>query len=185
MPQNNPPHRLKSSSKPAACNWKPAGSSSKRAVNNWKLPTLPKRRASRLLHPPRLFLTKRMDTNMNTNNVVSRSARNASSFSSFVLLLVLDFCGFRGRGTRRTTITIERNIGALLALIAVSGCATNFEPKPLPADHPASVQAQEAPRSGMKRLIAMDALTRITGGAARAVTKCRILISRAAGCHTT
>ena len=51
---------------------------------------------------------------------------------------------------------------ALVALIVLSGCATNFEPKPLPADHPASVQAQEAPRSGMKRLIAMDALTRTT-----------------------
>ena len=37
-----PPHRLKSSWKPAACNWKPAGSSSKRAANSWKPPMLPK-----------------------------------------------------------------------------------------------------------------------------------------------
>jgi len=55
-----------------------------------------------------------------------------------------------------------RTFFALLALIALNGCATNFEPKPLPPDHPASVQAQEAPRLGMKRLIATDALTRTT-----------------------
>ena len=55
-----------------------------------------------------------------------------------------------------------RTFFVLLLLIAFTGCATNFEPKPLPADHPASVQAQEAPRSGMKRLIATDALTRTT-----------------------
>ena len=51
---------------------------------------------------------------------------------------------------------------ALSALIALSGCATNFEPKPLPADHPASAQAQEAPRAGMRRLVASDELTRKT-----------------------
>lgn len=55
-----------------------------------------------------------------------------------------------------------RTAFALLALIALSGCATNFEPKPLPADHPASAQAQEAPRTGMRRLVASDELTRKT-----------------------
>src|SRR5467141_1463392 len=50
----------------------------------------------------------------------------------------------------------------LLTLIAFAGCATNFEPKPLPADHPASVQAQEAPRSQTKRLIVSDELARKT-----------------------
>ena len=51
---------------------------------------------------------------------------------------------------------------ALLALTALAGCATNFEPKPLPADHPASAQAQEAPRSGTRRLIVTDELSRKT-----------------------
>ena len=51
---------------------------------------------------------------------------------------------------------------ALVSLVALNGCATNFEPMPLPPDHPASAQAQEAPRSGMKRLIASDELTRKT-----------------------
>lgn len=55
-----------------------------------------------------------------------------------------------------------RRFFALLALTALAGCATSFEPKPLPADHPASVQAQEAPRSGMRRLIATDELSRKT-----------------------
>lgn len=55
-----------------------------------------------------------------------------------------------------------RRIFALLALLALNGCATNFEPTPLPADHPANVLAQEAPRSGKKRLLATDALTRTT-----------------------
>ncbi len=50
----------------------------------------------------------------------------------------------------------------LLALTALAGCATNFEPKPLPADHPASVQAQEAPRSRTRRLIVTDELSRKT-----------------------
>jgi hypothetical protein len=49
---------------------------------------------------------------------------------------------------------------ALIAVVALNGCATNFEPKPLPPDHPASVQGEEAPRIGMKRLIASDQLTR-------------------------
>ena len=49
---------------------------------------------------------------------------------------------------------------ALLALVALNGCATNFEPKPLSPDNPASVQAEEAPRSGIKRLIATDQLSR-------------------------
>lgn len=49
-----------------------------------------------------------------------------------------------------------------MALFILAGCATNFEPKPLPADHPASVQAQEAPRPGMKRLVTSDELTRKT-----------------------
>ena len=55
-----------------------------------------------------------------------------------------------------------RTCVALLALIALTGCATNFEPKPLPADHPASAQAQEAPRSRTSRLIVTDELSRKT-----------------------
>jgi hypothetical protein len=51
---------------------------------------------------------------------------------------------------------------ALLSLVALNGCATNFQSKPLPADHPASAQAAEAPRAGTQRLIATDELTRQT-----------------------
>ncbi len=51
---------------------------------------------------------------------------------------------------------------ALLALTVFTGCATNFEPQPLPADHPANAQAQEAPRARTRRLIATDELTRKT-----------------------
>jgi len=50
----------------------------------------------------------------------------------------------------------------LLALLALAGCATNFEPAPLPPDHPANEQAQEARRSGTRRLIATDELTHQT-----------------------
>ena len=50
----------------------------------------------------------------------------------------------------------------LLVLLALAGCATNFEPAPLPPDHPANEQAQEARRSGTRRLIATDELTRQT-----------------------
>ncbi len=55
-----------------------------------------------------------------------------------------------------------RTCFALLALALFPGCATNFEPKPLPADHPANAQAQEAPRSGTRRLIVTDELSRKT-----------------------
>ena len=55
-----------------------------------------------------------------------------------------------------------RTYFALLALTVLTGCATNFEPKPLPPDHPASAQAQEAPRARTRRLIATDELTRKT-----------------------
>lgn len=51
---------------------------------------------------------------------------------------------------------------ALLALVVLTGCATNFEPKPLPADHPASPQAQEAPSSRTSHLIVRDELSRKT-----------------------
>lgn len=51
---------------------------------------------------------------------------------------------------------------ALLALAVFTGCATNFEPPPLAADHPASPQAQEAPRTRTRRLIATDELTHKT-----------------------
>ena len=50
----------------------------------------------------------------------------------------------------------------LLALVALAGCTTNFEPTPLAADHPASATAQEAPRSWTRRLIATDELSRKT-----------------------
>ena len=50
----------------------------------------------------------------------------------------------------------------LAALFALAGCATNFEPTPLPSDHPASVQAPEAPRARVKRLSGADELTRRT-----------------------
>ncbi|PZR71008.1 MAG: hypothetical protein DLM73_16840 [Chthoniobacterales bacterium] len=55
-----------------------------------------------------------------------------------------------------------RQAFALLALIALSGCATSFEPRPVPADHPASAEAAEAPRPKMKRLATADELTRKT-----------------------
>lgn len=55
-----------------------------------------------------------------------------------------------------------RGCVALLALAALTGCATNFEPKPLPADHPANVQAEEAPRARTSRLIVTDELSRKT-----------------------
>ena len=55
-----------------------------------------------------------------------------------------------------------RTCVALLALTALTGCATNFEPKPLPVDHPANVQAQEAPRSRAMRLSGTDELSRKT-----------------------
>jgi len=57
---------------------------------------------------------------------------------------------------------LMRKFFAVLALSALVGCTTNFEPKPLPADHPASVQAQEAPRSRVRRLIVTDELSRKT-----------------------
>lgn len=51
---------------------------------------------------------------------------------------------------------------AVVALVALGGCATNFEPRPLPADHPASAQAQESVRTATKRLFATDEITRKT-----------------------
>lgn len=51
---------------------------------------------------------------------------------------------------------------ALLVLGVLSGCATNFERRPLSPDHPASEQAQEAPRTARQRLIGTDAITRKT-----------------------
>jgi rubrerythrin len=55
-----------------------------------------------------------------------------------------------------------RTCVVLIALTALTGCATNFEPNPLPADHPASAQAPEAPRSRTSRLIRTDELSRKT-----------------------
>ena len=52
-----------------------------------------------------------------------------------------------------------RQFFASVALIALAGCASNFKPTTLPVDHPASVQAQEAPRAGTQRLIMTDELT--------------------------
>ncbi|MFN2477390.1 MAG: heavy metal-binding domain-containing protein [Chthoniobacterales bacterium] len=56
---------------------------------------------------------------------------------------------------------LQSSFGILMA-VALSGCATNFEPKPLAPDHPASAQAQEAPRAERGRLISADAITRKT-----------------------
>ncbi len=61
----------------------------------------------------------------------------------------------------KTQAVIRRSL-ALLAVFGFAGCATNFEPTPLSADHPASVQAQEAPRTGTRRFLATDAITRKT-----------------------
>lgn len=58
--------------------------------------------------------------------------------------------------------TIGQKPLILLALLALAGCATKFEPTPLPADHPASVQAQEAPRTRTNRLLLTDEMTRRT-----------------------
>jgi len=55
-----------------------------------------------------------------------------------------------------------RTCFALVALTVFTGCATNFEPPPLAADHPASPQAQEAPRTRTRRLIATDELSHKT-----------------------
>lgn len=55
-----------------------------------------------------------------------------------------------------------RNVLVSIALIGLTGCATNIAPQPLPPDNPASAQAQEAPRAGMRRLVTADALTRRT-----------------------
>ncbi len=55
---------------------------------------------------------------------------------------------------------LDRAAIVIASLAMLTGCATNFEPKPLPPDHPASAQAQEAPRSGMRRLLASDPLIR-------------------------
>ena len=49
-----------------------------------------------------------------------------------------------------------------LALMVLAGCATNFDPAPLPTNHPANPQAQEAPRRAIQRLIGTDAITRKT-----------------------
>ena len=51
---------------------------------------------------------------------------------------------------------------ALLALTLFAGCATNFEPLPLSANHPANAQAQEAPRRASTRLVGNDRITRKT-----------------------
>jgi hypothetical protein len=48
---------------------------------------------------------------------------------------------------------------ALISLVVLNGCATNIEPQPLPPNHPASAQGQEAPRTPMKRLVTTDQLT--------------------------
>jgi Heavy metal binding domain len=50
----------------------------------------------------------------------------------------------------------------LFALITLAGCATNFEAPVLPSDHPANIDAQEAPRPAIKRLSDADELTRKT-----------------------
>ncbi|MEP7015697.1 MAG: heavy metal-binding domain-containing protein [Verrucomicrobiota bacterium] len=55
-----------------------------------------------------------------------------------------------------------RSFFVLLALITLTGCATNFEPPALSANHPASAQAPEAPRVGMQRLAVHDDLTQKT-----------------------
>ncbi len=49
-----------------------------------------------------------------------------------------------------------------LSFAILTSCATNFQPQPLPADHPASAQAPEAPRIGLRQLLASDELTRKT-----------------------
>ncbi len=58
--------------------------------------------------------------------------------------------------------SMRTSIPFLFCCALLAGCATNFEPKPLPANHPASVHAQEAPRSHIKRLITTDVLTQTT-----------------------
>ncbi|MEP6810004.1 MAG: heavy metal-binding domain-containing protein [Chthoniobacterales bacterium] len=53
------------------------------------------------------------------------------------------------------------SILTLLGALLFAGCATNFEPPPFTADHPASPQAAEVRRSRPPRLAA-DGLTRKT-----------------------
>jgi Heavy metal binding domain len=47
----------------------------------------------------------------------------------------------------------------LVFLSLLVGCATSFDPKPLAADHPASVDAPEAPAGPRRRLVAAEGLT--------------------------
>lgn len=46
----------------------------------------------------------------------------------------------------------------LISLSLLVGCATSFDPKPLPADHPASAEAPEAPRSARRHLLQANAV---------------------------
>ena len=63
----------------------------------------------------------------------------------------------------RSLLKNMRSSGLLLLSCAfLTGCATNFESRPLLPDHPASPQAEEAPRPRARRLMADDGLTRTT-----------------------
>jgi hypothetical protein len=57
---------------------------------------------------------------------------------------------------------MSARIGLLLAFLPLAGCAAGIEPAPLPASHPASVEAEEAPPS-----IASDTLAIPPAGKAR------------------
>ena len=57
----------------------------------------------------------------------------------------VEAAGGRLESSRARGATLRGIISSLIAAILVSGCAAAYSPVPLPADHPASPGAREAP----------------------------------------
>ncbi|MGH7425768.1 MAG: hypothetical protein ACREJP_06340 [Candidatus Methylomirabilales bacterium] len=57
----------------------------------------------------------------------------------------VEAAGGRLESSRARGATLRGILSALIAAILVSGCAAAYSPAPLPADHPASPAAPEAP----------------------------------------
>src|SRR6516162_4125481 len=76
----------------------------------------------------------------------------------------------RRRRVKNTMNTRIRNsVGASFALLLAS-CASNFEPPPLTANNPASVEAKEAVTPSAKPMLGRDALTEKTNERLAATT---------------